>query len=178
MKKFFKSPWTLGIGTTVIGGVILSIILDLIKDVSILSTMKSFFVFIWNAIVSFLTFEIKVWWLLIAIAVIVAVLWVVAKCYDTKEDNNKSSFLSYTQDYLLGYSWEWTWEKNWEGKYGVENLHPVCTKCKTPLLPTSNFYNQSKCPRCNTILNYNSSIETEVLVLIYYNAKKGNFNKQ
>ena len=65
--------------------------------------------------------------------------------------------------------------KNWEGKFGVENLHPVCTKCKTPLLPMSNFYNQSKCPRCGTILNYNSSIETEVLVLIYDNAKKGNF---
>ena len=178
MKKFFKSPWTLGIGTTVIGGVILSIILDLIKDVSILSTMKSFFIFIWNCIVAFLTFEIKVWWLLIAIAIIVAVLWVISKCYDAKEDNDKSSFLNYTQDYLLGYSWEWTWEKNWEGKYGVENLHPVCTKCKTTLLPTGNFYNQSKCPRCNTILNYNSSIESEVLVLIYDNAKKGNFNKE
>lgn len=178
MKKFFKSPWTLGIGTTVIGGVILSIVLDLIKQVSILSTMTSFFVSAGKFIVTFLNFEIKVWWLLIAIVVFVAILWIIKRCYIAKENNSQLSFLNYTQDYLLGYSWEWTWEKNWEGKYGVENLHPVCTKCKTPLLPTGNFYNQSKCPRCNTILDYNSSIESEVLVLIYDNAKKGNFNKE
>lgn len=51
MKKWAKNPWVLGIGTTVIGGVLLS----------------------------FLNFEIKVWWLLIAIAIIVVGLFVVAK---------------------------------------------------------------------------------------------------
>ena len=140
--------------------------------------MTSFFVSAGKFIVTFLNFEIKVWWLLIAIVVFVAILWIIKRCYIAKENNSQPSFLNYTQDYLLGYSWEWTWEKNWEGKYRVENLHPVCTKCKTPLLPTGNFYNQSKCPRCNTILDYNSSIEPEVLVLIYDNAKKGNFNKE
>ena len=118
MKKFFKSPWTLGIGTTVIGGVILSIILDLIKQVSVLSTMKSVFVFIWNCIVAFLTFEIKVWWLLIAVIVVVAILCVVSKYNNAKEDNNQPSFLYYKQDYLLGYSWEWAWEKT--GKANLE----------------------------------------------------------
>ena len=153
MKRFFKSPWTLGIGTTVIGGVILSIVLDLIKQVSILSTMKSFFVSAGKFIVAFLNFEIKVWWLLIAIVVFVAILWIIKRCYTAKENNSQPSFLSYTQDYLLGYSWEWTWEKDWDGKYGVKNLHPVCSKCKTLLLPARNFYSQRKCPRCNTILN-------------------------
>ena len=178
MKKFLKSSWAIGIGTTVIGGVLLSIVLDLIQNVSILSTLKSVFVFIWNCIISFLTFEIKVWWLLIAIAVIFFVLWIISKCYDAKADDDKSSFLRYTQDDISGYSWEWTWEKNWEGKYKVEHLHPICTQCKTPLVSTGNYYGHLKCPRCNALLNYNSSIETEVLVLIYDNAKKGNFNKQ
>lgn len=177
MKKFFKNPWTIGIGTTVIGGVALSIVLDLIKKVSILSTMKSILVFMWNSIISFLIFEIKVWWLLIAFAIIIALLWIIAKCYITKENDAQSSFLSYTQDYLLGYSWEWSWEKNWEGKYGVENLHPICTKCKTPLVQSYSYHSQLKCPRCNNIISFNSSIENEVMVLIYDNAKKNTYNK-
>lgn len=178
MKKFLKSPWTLGIGTTVIGGVALSIVLDLIKKISVLSTMKSILLFLWNCIISFLDFEIKLWWLLIAIAVIIAILWVISKYYETKEDNAQSRFLNYTQDYLLGHTWEWGWKKNWEGKYGVEELHPICTKCRTPLLQTGIYYDQLKCPRCKDITNYHSSIEDEVMVLIYDNAKKNNFPKK
>ena len=33
MRRFLKSPWTIGIGTTVVGGVALSIVLDAIKNI-------------------------------------------------------------------------------------------------------------------------------------------------
>ena len=79
MKKWAKNPWVLGIGTTVIGGVLLSLLLDWIQDIDWLSTFKNVMSFIFNGVVSFLNFEIKVLWLLIAIAIIVVGLFVVAK---------------------------------------------------------------------------------------------------
>lgn len=177
MKKFFKNPWTIGVGTTVIGGVVLSIVLDLIKKISILSTLKDVIIFIRNCLVAFLTFEIKVWWLMVAVAVIVAILWIIAKYSNAQENLNQSNFLNYTQDSLLGHTWEWTWKKNWEGKYEIEELYPICNKCKTPLLQTGNFYGQMKCPRCHDIIHINPSEEDEVLVLIYDNARKNNYQK-
>ena len=90
MKKILKNPWVLGIGTTVIGGILLSFVLDWINGVDWSSTLKTVITFISNTIIAFLTFELKVWWILIAIALIVVVLIIIAKVYDTKP---KSSFL-------------------------------------------------------------------------------------
>ena len=67
MKKFLKNPWVLAIGSTVIGGVLLSFVLDWIKGVDWLSTLKTVVNFIINAVVAFLNFELKVWWVLVAI---------------------------------------------------------------------------------------------------------------
>ena len=57
MKKFIKNPWILGIGTTVVGGVLLSFVMDWINKVDWLSTLKTVLKFIGNAIVAFLNFE-------------------------------------------------------------------------------------------------------------------------
>lgn len=87
MKKWAKNPWVLGIGTTVIGGVLLSLLLDWIQGIDWLSTFKNIMRFIFNGVVSFLNFEIKVWWLLIAIAIIVVGLFVVAKISGSQSNN-------------------------------------------------------------------------------------------
>lgn len=87
MKKWAKNPWVLGIGTTVIGGVLLSLLLDWIQGIDWLSTFKNVMRFIFNGVVSFLNFEIKVWWLLIAIAIIVVGLFVVAKISVSQSNN-------------------------------------------------------------------------------------------
>lgn len=59
MKKWAKNPWVLGIGTTVIGGVLLSLLLDWIQGIDWLSTFKNVMRFIFNGVVSFLNFEIS-----------------------------------------------------------------------------------------------------------------------
>lgn len=87
MKKWAKNPWVLGIGTTVMGGVLLSLLLDWIQGIDWLSTFKNVMRFIFNGVVSFLNFEIKVWWLLIAIAIIVVGLFVVAKISGSQSNN-------------------------------------------------------------------------------------------
>ena len=106
MKKWAKNPWVLGIGTTVIGGVLLSLLLDWIQGIDWLSTFKNVMRFFFIVVVSFLNFEIKVWWLLIAIAIIVVGLFVVAKISGSQSNNIPPTFLQYTKDYMLGYSWE------------------------------------------------------------------------
>ena len=59
MKKFMKNPWVLAIGSTVVGGVLLSFVLDWIKGVDWLSSLKTFLKFIADSIVTFLNFELK-----------------------------------------------------------------------------------------------------------------------
>ena len=114
---------------------------------------------------------------MVAVAAIFAILWIIAKCSNAQGNLNQSNFFNYTQDSLLGHTWEWTWKKNWEGEYEIEELYPICGKCKTPLLQTGNFYGQMKCPRCHDIIYINPSEEDEVLVLIYDNARKSNYKK-
>ena len=177
MKRFLKSAWTISIGSTVIGGLLLTILLDVVQKISILSTLKSILEFLWKCIISFLNFEIKLWWLLVAVGLLFVVLWIIVKFYDAKGTPSHSSFLNYTQDFISGYWWEWSWKKNWDGQYEVDGLHPICGKCKTIFLPTHNFYGQLKCPRCHETTRLDSSVEDEVLVLIYDNAKKNNFPK-
>lgn len=59
MKKWAKNPWVLGIGTTVIGGVLLSLLLDWIQGIDWLSTFKNVMRFIFNGVVSFLNLKLK-----------------------------------------------------------------------------------------------------------------------
>lgn len=178
MKKFFKNPWTLGIGTTVIGGIALSFILDWIKGVDWLSTLKTVVNVIINAIVSFLNFELKVWWILIAVALIVLALVFIAKYYDEKSKNEKPSFLSYTKDSVLGYTWEWEYSKGYDGKYSIKNLHPVCPECGMILKQEGPYGYRLECLRCNKTFSFQSSSRTDAQMLIEDNIKKNYFKNQ
>lgn len=169
MRKRLKNPWILGIGTTVIGGVLLSFVLDWIKGVDWLSTLKTVINFIFKAFVTFVTFELKVWWVLIAIALIVVALVIVAKFHDTKP---QLSFLSYTKDSVLGYTWEWEYKKTYDGKYTICNLHPVCSTCGMRLKQVGVYGDQMDCLRCNTSYEWDYSYLTDAQMLIEDNIKK------
>lgn len=172
MKKLAKNPWVLGIGTTVIGGVLLSLLLDWIQGIDWLSTFKNVMRLIFNDVVCFLNFEIKVWWLLIAIAIIVVGLFVAAKMSDFQSNNIHPSFLQYTKDYILGYSWEWTYSKMYDGKYTISNLHPVCTKCGMRLKQGGLYGTEMECLRCNTTKKWENHYLTDAQLLIEDNIKK------
>lgn len=73
MKKFLKSPWTISIASALLS-FLLTVIYDLIKGKQILSTVGSILAVIWNAVVTFLTFNLKVWWVIVGIVVILFVL--------------------------------------------------------------------------------------------------------
>ena len=64
MKKWAKNPWVLGIGRTVIGGVLLSLLLDWIQGIDWLRTFKNVMRFIFNGVVSFGSIINSVgWWI-------------------------------------------------------------------------------------------------------------------
>jgi len=179
MKKLMKNPWTIGIGTTLVGGVSTTIIVDFFSKASIWSTMKIVLNAIWVGLTAFLDFNIKVWWLLIAIVVLLTLLLFYAKYQDAKERNRRPPFWDYTNDTIKGFSWEWEWKRSYGNTFNIDGLHPVCSKCNTPLMYTDSYgyYPELKCPRCNTIINYNPRVESETRVIIRDNAKKGCYKK-
>ncbi len=178
MKKFLKNPWTLGIGTTVIGGIALSFILDWVKGVDWLSTLKAVGSCVLNAIISFLNFELKVWWILIAVALFFLALVFIAKYYDAKTKNEKPSFLSYTKDSVLGYTWEWEYSKGYDGKYTIENLHLICPECGMILKHEGSYGYQLECLRCNKTFIFQNVSRSDAQMLIEDNIKKNYLKNQ
>jgi len=178
MKKITRNPWVLGIGTTVIGGVLLSLLNDWIKKVDWLSTLKAVISFITNAVIAFLNFEIKVWWLLVAIAILFAVLAIYVKILDAKAKSSPVPFLSYTKDSVLGYTWEWDYSKTYDGKYTISNLHPICSKCGMKLKQGGTFGFEMICLRCNTSQNWEDNLLYDAQMLIEDNIKKNYLKNQ
>lgn len=175
MKKFLYNPWTIGIGTTLLA-FFLPIVLDLIKGLQILTTTKEILSFLFNIILTFFNFEIKVWWLLIAVAVLALALYIAVKIADVKADS-QPAFFRYTKDTIQGWCWEWNWQKNSFGEYDVYNLHPICTHCGTPLIQSDPFYGRIKCLRCNR--DYPNSLPNldHIKMIILDTARRNLFTK-
>jgi phage FluMu protein Com len=179
MKKFLKNPWVLGIGTTVIGGVLLTFVNDWIKGVDLLSTLNTVVDCIVKAIVAFLNFELKVWWVLAAIALIVIALIVISKVLNARETNQSIPFLNYTKDYVLDFSWEWEYKEISDGKYSITNLRPVCSHCGMMLRKGYTIYgSEMKCLRCNTTNKWEDYYLTDAQMLIEDNIKKNYLQNQ
>ena len=172
MRKFLKNSWVLGIGTTVIGGVLLSFVLDWIKGVDWLSTLATVARFLVNTLITFLNFELKVWWVLIAVALVAIVMFIIAKVLDAREKSSTPAFLNYTKDFLCGYTWEWNYTKSYDGNYTISNLHPVCSKCGMSLKQDGPLGLEMKCLRCNTTQGWNSTYLTDAQLFIADNIKK------
>lgn len=176
--KFIKNPWVLGIGTTVIGGIILSFVLDWVIEVDWLNTLKAAVRYIVDDIITFLNLEIKVWWLLVAIALVVVVLFIIVKFLDAKEENFSKPFLSYTRDSALGLDWKWEYSRNYDGKYTISNFHPVCSKCGMRLKQSGMYGREMICLRCNTINKWENHYLTDAQLLIEDNIKKRLFQNK
>lgn len=172
MKNFARNPWVLGIGTTVIGGMVLTFVLDWIKGVDWLSTFNGILKFTYNAIIAFLNFELKVWWALLVIVFGMGVLFVISKVLSAKTKNDALAFLSYTKDSVLGYTWEWGYVKGLDGKYTITNLHPVCSKCGMHLKQGGMYGWEMKCLRCNTVQQWQDDYLTDAHMLIDDNIRK------
>lgn len=152
LKTFWGNPWTVAIGSGLVLS-LLSVIIDVINKERLFSTIIRVFLAIWAAVIIFLNFELKVWWVLIGVSVLFLALYLWAKYLDLKQSAQREpEFTKYTQDMILGYKWKWSWEKNYyDGKYRIGNLHPICEKCDTPLTYSNNGCGRLTCLRCQQI---------------------------
>lgn len=166
MKKFLKSPWTIGITTTLLG-FLLTIGYDLLKGKQVFTTIALFFSTLWGWIVAFLTFELKVWWVILGFAVLIIVLFVVLRLNKLK-DETKPDFINYTSDHFRLWKWSWTWEwSNQHKKWHVANLQAHCPKCDTPMIAYGFGQDVFQCPRCayrSEAYNHEQSHEVERVI--------------
>lgn len=66
IKKFLSTPWGISIGTTVFG-VLFTLFVDYIRSKPGLSTLKMIVSSVWSFFVSILNYELKTWWVMIAL---------------------------------------------------------------------------------------------------------------
>lgn len=153
MKKFWKNPWTISIGTAIFA-FLLTILRDLLQEKQIFSTIGSILSSVWRAVLLFLNFNLKVWWVLIGIAVIIAILWLIATLDEKNSENNKPGFTSYTEDHFRTWKWSWEWEfSTYMKKWHIVNLTAHCPKCDTPM-QHDRFEDVFQCPRCRYTAEY------------------------
>lgn len=165
VKAFFMNPWVVTVG----GGIILlgvSGIWDRIQKKEFLTTLKTIIGFLWNLIIGFLNLQLRVWWLLVAIAIIVFALWIVVKIKE--QAHSEPKFLKYTEDRFIQWKWSWNWERGYNKKWHVINLAAHCPQCNTRMY-SDDLEFRFRCPRCryeSRVVHQNSS---EVEAVIYDN---------
>lgn len=147
-KEWMKSPWTISIGTAIFS-FILTMIYDYLKSKPVFSTIMGILLNFCNGIISFLNFNIKVWWLLIVISAIIAIIYLVIIL--KKEEALKPDFYNYEEDKFRILRWSWDWKFNYSKKmWFISDLTAHCPNCDTPLIEYKNIYEQGfECPRCD-----------------------------
>lgn len=175
-RKFFMHPWIVSVGSGLVV-LLITIIVDVITAEKIFSTFKKVLFAIWTGFVSVLNFEIKMWWLFIGVGLLFIGLKLWAKYLDTKPSvPDRPQFTEYTHDTILGFKWKWFWEKDYLGKYRIENLHPICSNCDTPLVDSLTGYGgRYTCLRCNNGTNRPIPDYSNVKIMIADNVRRRYF---
>jgi hypothetical protein len=102
-----KSPWTIGIVTAFLG-VIFTLFFTKDFFVNIISAIKWGVLFCYNFTIEVLSFNFKIWWILIL--VIAYVIYKRIKKTYTPSKKEVFDFKSYKRDILKKWNWTWEWE--------------------------------------------------------------------
>lgn len=147
MKKHFKSLLLSFI--TAITTASATAIVAYVKSLNLIDA----FVVVYNSVISgiaaFLTFEIKLWWLLTGIAVLVLVIYVDSKFPSKHVQDN---FRKYTSDTIDGIKWQWRWYFNsFYQQNMITNLRSLCIHCHAELVEKYDYYNHRlECVICGS----------------------------
>lgn len=140
----------ISIGTAIFS-FLLSLGYDLLKDKPVFSTIWAVLKAIGKFIIAFLSYELKVWWIIAAIIVIVGIICALSKILDKKE-KTKPAFLEYKSDHFRHWQWSWEWEwSSYRRSWCVSKLTAHCPKCNTAMIDHSDYISGIifSCPRCN-----------------------------
>lgn len=147
-EKWYKSPWTISISTAVFSFLI-TLGYDLIKEIPILTTTLRLIKWGWDLVLEILNFNIKIWWLLILIAVVILIFYLINKLRN--KVSTKPDFYNYREDILKNWKWSWGWEfQSYKNSWKLSNLKAHCPECNTPMIDSSNdYFKMFDCPRCD-----------------------------
>lgn len=147
-ENWTKSSWTISIGTAIFS-LLLTMIYDYFKEEPILTTIWTIIKWIGNLLWTILNFDIKVWWIIIALTLLVFLLYIFDKLKN--DESFKPDFYNYKEDFFKHWKWSWNWELNRaKTAWVVSNMQAHCPNCDTPMIDRSNSYeNHFECPRCD-----------------------------
>lgn len=166
MKKFLKSPYTISI----LGGLIVLIVWSLISDYmsgdKLLTIFSTILTSVYGAIIAFLTFNIKVWWLLLGVSCIIIITLIIAN--RKPQVQTKLEFTNYTHDRFRTWKWSWNWKfSDYKRGWHVSDLRAHCPKCDTPMFHDQ-YEDVFQCPRCHFQSQYDNhekSHEVEAVII-------------
>lgn len=161
-KKFWYNPWTVGIGTLIIGTILFNWLTDWGK-VLIDYSVRIFFYLI-NIIT--ITIPIPIWGVLI----ILFVFWLLAKkrfkTFLEEEAQSKTvpAFYNYKSDIFGDVLYRWIYEKDYQGKLNITGIIPFCPQDNCQL-------RWGSCPICCN--GYILKDEDELQILIRHKIQNG-----
>ena len=147
-EHWLKSSWTMSIASVILS-FLLTIANDYFKSRPILYTIKSILTTLGKIILIVLKFDIKVWFLILA----VFVFYLINKL--RKKNLIKPDFYNYREEKFKRWKWSWKWEINYnKSGWFITDLKAHCPNCDTPMIEhTSKYGLNFDCPRCDFIAN-------------------------
>ncbi|MDF0719512.1 hypothetical protein P0M11_05805 [Kaistella sp. PBT33-4] len=142
-----NSAWTISIGTAIFS-LLLTMGYDYSKEKPILTTVWTILKWVANLIWTVLNFDLKVWWIIVAVIVFILIIILIDKFKN--EETFKPDFYSYREGKFK--RWRWTWGWNWNSSKNawiISGMKAHCPNCDTPMIEHSSIYGLSfDCPRC------------------------------
>ena len=161
-KSWIHSGWTISVGTLLLG-FLLTFAQDYFKDEPVFSTLWSCLKWCWNLLINILNFDIKVWWFIVGVIVLIVILYII-NMFQEKEIS-RPDFCEYREDIFNTWKWTWSWAiRHSDHKWVINKLKVHCPKCDTPMEPRGYRFD---CPRCGFFNQVNTPDphNTELLIL-------------
>jgi len=138
-KAFLKNPWTIGIGSIVIGYFITSTIAAIARSEGFLSSLWTVIKWIGRGLWVFVILRIPLWIILFVILLLVGIAYIVSLI----RESPAILWKSYKMDYIKDWLFVWDYLGN-----SIYNLQPICSKCRCQL-SVDNIYDNLYCPNCS-----------------------------
>ena len=177
-KKFIYNPWTLVVGTVILGIFIPSSINAIKNQKNIVESVQMILQTIFTAIKTFLCFRIPVWAILLTLLGIVAAIIIIFKFFYNDEPLQEPLWKAFT--HFQWKDWLFTWE--YSGNM-IINLRPICNNCKCELTYESSGHMFDRgffyCPNCSS--KYPGIYQNElkdVEKIIYHKLNNGEYKNE
>jgi len=177
-KTWKNNPWTIGIGTTVLGFILL-VLRDINKENPIFTTFEEGIHTIFRLAIKFFTTDIEIWVIIITLLLLFIIRYTI-KSLKTRPINVVFDFKSYVKDNFKEFNWHWKWKFDpISDHYVADGIYPECKQCNTRLL-VKDHYQCYYCPRCEKEyenLSVNILKDIEGLIIDNLDKKKSQFER-